>query len=353
MLLLKRQKPGMLGIDISTAAVKVLELGKDHDRYRVESFAVSSLPQGAIVDKAVANVELIGEAVKSALKMSGSRLKTAAVALPTSSVISKVITMPASLSEEELELQIELEADRYIPYPLDEVSLDFEVQGHNAKSPDMMDVLLVASRKENVEDRVAALEFSGLKAMVVDVESYAIENVFNMVLDPESERNVNQTTAIVDVGASLMALNVIHEGHSVYIREQAFGGKELTAEIQRKYGLSFAEAGIAKKLGGLPESYAAEVLEPFKQAMTQQITVSLQFFRSSAMNRTIDNLILAGGCASIRGIREYVEATLGIPTVVADPFARMSVSNKIKLHTLRTEAPSLMVACGLALRSFD
>jgi type IV pilus assembly protein PilM len=217
----------------------------------------------------------------------------------------------------------------------------------------MMDVLLVASRKENVEDRVAALEFCGLKAGIVDVESYAIENVFNLIMDPETERDVDRTVAVVDVGASLMALNVIKNGHSLYIREQAFGGKELTAEIQRKYGLSFAEAGIAKKLGGLPESYAAEVLEPFKQAMTQQINVSLQFFRSSSASSTIDSLVLAGGCASIRGIREYVESSLDIPTVIADPFSRMIVANRIKLQTLRAEAPSFMVACGLALRSFD
>lgn len=349
----QRQKPGLLGVDISTASVKVLELSRERGAYRVESLATAPLTSGAVVDKTVASVELIGEALKSVLKLSGTRLRTAAVAVPYSAVITKTITMPSSLSDDELELQVELEADRYVPYPLDEVSLDFEVQGPNRKSPELMDVLLVASRKENIEDRVAALELAGLKAGVIDMESYAIENVFNLILDCPSDPDSGRTVAVADVGASMMTLSVISGGRSIYIREQGFGGKELTEEIQRKYGLSSAEAGLAKKLGGLPEGYVPEVLEPFKQAMAQQINVSLQFFRSSSANRGIDGLVLAGGCASTRGIREYVETTLGIPTAVADPFANMSVSSRVKPQILRNEAPALIVACGLALRSFD
>jgi len=353
MFLFQRPKPGLLGIDISTAAVKLLELSRDKGTLRVEACAVAPLAPGAIVDRTVANVELLGDALKAVLKLSGTRLRTAAVAVPTSAVITKVITMPASLADDELELQIELEADRYVPYPLDEVSLDFEVQGPNAKNAELMDVLIVASRKENVDDRLAALDLAGIKAGVVDVESYALENALGIMLGPSPEGGVGQTTAIADVGATMMTLDVIHDGRSVYVREQGFGGKELTEEIQNKYGLSFAEAGLAKKLGGLPESYLEEVLDPFRQAMARQINVSLQFFRSSGANRPIDCLMLAGGCAQIRGIREYLEAALEIPTRIADPFAGMTLSNKIKAQTLRAEAPALMVACGLALRSFD
>jgi type IV pilus assembly protein PilM len=228
MFLLKRPKPGLLGIDISTAAVKLLELSKDKGVYRVESSAVTPLAQGAIVDRTVANVELLGDALKTVIKLSGTRLKTAALALPTSAVITKVITMPSSLSEEELELQIELEADRYIPYPLDEVSLDFEVQGPNAKTSDLMDVLIVASRKENVDDRLAALDLAGIKAGVVDVESYALENAFSVICELDPDHSSGHTTAIADVGATMMTLAVIHEGRSIYVREQGFGGKELT-----------------------------------------------------------------------------------------------------------------------------
>lgn len=350
---LRRQKPGLLGIDISSAAVKLVELSHVDSGYRVDSIAVAPLVQGAVVDKTLANVEQIGQAIKAVVKASGTRLKHAALAVPTSAVITKTIPMDASLSGEELELQVELEADRYVPYPLDEVSLDFEVLGPSEKSRDTMDVLLVASRRENVDDRVAALDYAGLKAGIVDVESYAIVNAYNTLLDRGEGFKSGSTVAVADVGATMMSLNVIHAGQGIYIREQAFGGKELTAEIQHKYGLSFAEAGLAKKLGSLPENYLAEVLEPFKQALVQQINVALQFFQSSSAHRDIDKLILAGGCASIRGIREYAEPALGLSTEIADPFANMARGIRVSPHTLRNEAPAMMVACGLALRSFD
>ncbi|MGX2039482.1 pilus assembly protein PilM [Methylocaldum sp. MU1018] len=353
MFFLNRKKPQLLGIDVSTAAVKLLELSRNGQRYRVESYAVAPLPLDAVIDKNIAKVELIGNAIKSVVKQSGTRLKHAAVAVPSSSVITKVISMPASLSEDELEGQLELEADQYIPYSLDEVSLDFEVQGRAEKNPEMVDVLLVASRKENVEDRVAALEMAGLKAEIVDVESYALENACNLILDQLPNYNPEQAIAVADVGSTMMTLNVIHNRRIIYTREQGFGGKQLTEEIQRRYGLSYEEAGLAKKHGGLPDNYLIEVLEPFKQAMAQQIGRSLQFFLSSSSHRTIDGLVLAGGCGSIQGIDRFVEDILGIPTTAANPFVDMSLAPRVKPQSLSNDAPALMIACGLALRSLD
>ncbi|MCU0734958.1 MAG: pilus assembly protein PilM [Methylotetracoccus sp.] len=352
---LRRQKPALLGIDISSAAVKLLELSRDGSTYRVESIGVAPLPQGAVVDKTLANVELIGQAIQSAVKRSGTKLKHAALAVPTSVVIAKTIQMPASLTDEELELQVNLEADRYVPYPLDEVRIDFEVLGPNEKNREWADVLLVASRRENVEDRVAAVEFAGLKADVVDVESYAIENAFELLPDVagDHDSDVEPAIAIADVGATTMTLSVIHGGRCIFNKEQGFGGRGLTELIQQKFGLTYAEAGHAKKLGTLPANYITEVLEPFKQSMAQQINVAMQFFHSSSANRGIDKLILAGGCASIRGMGTCAESMLGIPTTIANPFANMSVAQKVKPETMTAEAPAMMVACGLALRSFD
>jgi len=353
MFFLNRKKPPLLGIDISTAAVKLLELSRNGQHYRVESYSVAPLPIDAMIDKNIAKVEIIGNAVKAVVKQSSTRLKHAAVAVPSSSAITKVISMPASLNEDELEAQIELEADQYIPYSLDEVSLDFEVQGRAEKNPDMVDVLLVASRKENVEDRVAALEMAGLKAEIVDVESYALENACNLILDRLPNYNPDQTIAVADVGSTMTTLNVIHKRRIIYTREQGFGGKQLTEEIQRRYGLSYEEAGLAKKHGGLPDNYEPEVLSPFKQAMAQQIGRSLQFFLSSSSHRTVDSLILAGGCGSIPGIDRFVENILNIPTTIANPFATMSLAPRIKPQALINDAPALMTACGLALRSLD
>lgn len=353
MFFLKKKKPLLIAIDISTAAVKLLELSRNNSRMHVESYAVLPLPQDAVIDKNIADVEVIGNTIKSVYLQSESKLKHAAVAVAGSAVITKTISMPASLTDDEMEDQIALEADQYIPYSLDEVSLDFEVQGPSEKNPEMVEVLLAASRKENVEDRVAALEMAGLKAQVVDVEAYAIENAFSLLTDQLPDLKSDLTVAIADTGASMTTLNVIHQNRIIYTREQGFGGKQLTEEIQRRYGLSYEEAGLAKKHGGLPDNYSTEVLNPFKQAMAQQIGRSLQFFVSSSAHRGVDYIVLAGGCASIPGIDGLIEETLDIPTIVANPFINMTLSNKVKPQSLSNDAPALMIACGLALRSFD
>ncbi|GAB6068459.1 type IV pilus assembly protein PilM [Methylothermus subterraneus] len=352
-MLFKRKRPPLLGIDISSAAVKLLELSKQGARLRVESFAVEPLPADAVVDKNIASVEAVGKVIKSVVKKSGTRLKHAAVAVAGSAVITKVITMPASLSERELEDQIALEADQYIPYPLEEINLDFEVLGPNAKNPELNDVLLAASRRENVDNRVAALELAGLKAAVVDVEVYALENAFALLKRQLPPLPADRAVAVADVGAMMTTFNVLHQGRIIYTREQGFGGKQLTEEIQRRYGLSYEEAGLAKKQGGLPDSYTSEVLEPFKHAMVQQIGRSLQFFLSSNSHREVGALVLAGGCASIGGMDKLVEQKLGLPTSVANPFVEMTLAPRVNAQALRLEAPAMMIACGLAMRSFD
>jgi len=348
-----RGQSTVLGIDISTAAIKLLELSKTGNRYKVENYAVSPLPQDAVVDKNIANVDVIANSIQAAIKQSGTKTKDVCVAVAGSSVMTKIISMPASLTEGEMEEQILVEADQYVPYSLDEVNLDFEVQGVSDKSPEMVDVLLAASRQENVSDRVEVLEKAGLRAKIVDVEAFAMENAFALLADQLPEAEGAQTIAIADIGATMSTLNVLHDFRTVYTREQGFGGKQLTEEIQRRYGLSYEEAGLAKKHGGLPDNYVADVLDPFKQAMVQQIARSLQFFVSSSANRSIDSIVLAGGCASISGMEKIVEQSLGIPAYVANPFINMALSNKVKPQSLSNDAPAMMIACGLALRSFD
>jgi len=348
-----RKQNAVLSIDMSTAAVKLLELSRVGTRYRVESFAVAPLPQDAVVDKNIANVNVIADAIKVALKLSDSKLKQATVAVSGAAVMTKIITMPGSLTDDEMEEQIMIEADQYVPYSLEEVNFDFEVQRVNENNPEMVDVLLVATRRENVDDRVEALLKAGLKASIVDVEAFAMENAFSLLADQFEDSTGTKTVAIADIGSTLATLNVLHDGKVVYTREQGFGGKQLTEEIQRRYGLSYEEAGLAKRYGGLPDNYIVDVLEPFKKAMVQQIQRSLQFFVSSSANRGIDGIILAGGCASIPGIDKLVETGLGVPVYIANPFINMTLSNKIKPHALSNDAPTMMIACGLALRSFD
>ncbi len=348
-----RKRAHLLGIDISSAAIKLLELSKTGTRYKVESYAVAPLAQGAVIDNNISNADMISEAIKVALKRSGTRIRHACVAIAGSAAMTKTIPMSAHLSPDEMEEQIMVEADQYIPYSLDEVCLDFEVQKVNETNPDMVDVLLAASRKENVDERVDVLEQAGLKAEVVDVGAFAMENAFALLQDQLPRSQDEQTVAIADIGSTMTTLNILHEGRTIYTREQGFGGKQLTEEIQRRYGLSYEEAGLAKKHGGLPDNYNSDVLAPFNRALVQQVERSLQFFISSSANRRIDSIVLVGGCASIAGIDKLVEQELRIPTFIANPFINMALSNKVKPQSLSNDAPTMMIACGLALRSFD
>ena len=349
----KSKKPVILGLDISSTSVKLLELAQDGEKYQVESQVVEPLPDNAMTEKNIQDVEAVGETIKKAVKRSKTKIKDAAVAVAGSAVITKVIQMPADLKDDELEEQIALEADQYIPYPLEEINLDFEVMGPTENNPEMNDVLLAASRIENIELRSAALEIGGLKAKIVDVEAYCVEHAASLIAKQFDGDVADKVIAVIDIGATMTSLNVIENDKLIYTREQSFGGKQLTEEIMRRYGLSYEEAGKLKKAGGLPDNYIPEVLEPFKETIAQQVSRFLQFFYTSGAHNSVDMIALAGGCASIPGIDELVESQLDTPTVIANPFADMSLSSNVNAQALSNDAPALMIACGLALRSFD
>lgn len=342
----------LLGLDISSRAVKLIEISQKGKRYRVESYAVEPLPANAVVERTIRDVKAVADTIKRAVKRSGTRAKTAAVAVAGSAVITKIMTLPAGLTDDELGSQIETEADQSIPFPLEEVKLDYLVLGPSDKTPQMVDVLLAASRSENVDARIEAIELAGLTAKFVCVEPYALEAPFALIAQQLLGGGLG-TVAVVDIGATMTMLNVMHNLKTIYTREQIFGGKQLTEAIHQRYGLSMEEAGKAKKLGGLPEEYITEVQEPFKEAMAQQISRSLQFFFSSNPSTRVDQIILAGGCANIPGTAALIEAKTGIPTSIANPFAGMSLSPRINPQALGNDAPAMVIACGLALNHYS
>jgi type IV pilus assembly protein PilM len=347
----KKARP-VIGLDISSTSVKLLELSRHGDRYRVETYAVKPLPPNAVVEKNINDQEAVAEVIRAMVKQSKTKLKHAAVAVAGSAVITKMIDLPAGLSDDAMETQISLEADQYIPFPLEEVAIDFEVQGISPRNPEQVEVLLAACRRENVEMRAGVLQLSELIPEKVDIEAYSMERAFELISE-QLEDQEGQVVAIIDIGATMTTLSVLVDGKTVYTREQLFGGKQLTEEIQRRYGLSREEAGLAKKQGGLPDDYDNEVLAPFKEAVVQQVTRSLQFFFSASQYNDVDYIILAGGVASLEGLVGLIEEKLGTQTVVANPFARMSVSSRVNAVSLANDAPSLMIVTGLAMRSFD
>ncbi|MCX7139169.1 MAG: pilus assembly protein PilM [Proteobacteria bacterium] len=352
--LFKSKAPPLIGCDISSSSVKLVEIAEvGKNVYRVERYSIEPLPRDAVVDGNINNLEAVSDCLKRGWKRMGTNIKGLALALPSAAVITKKIVVPAGQLENELELQVETEANQYIPFALDEVNLDFQVIGPAPNSPDDVEVLIAASRKEKIEDRVAAAEAAGLKALVVDIESFAIQTAFELIERALPENGKDQNIAIVDVGTTMMNLNVLRNGQSIYMREQPFGGNTLTQEIQRAFGMSPEEAEAAKRTGGLPDNYDAEVLAPFMDTLGLEVARALQFFFTSTQYNQVNHILLAGGCAAIPGIDEVTTRRTSVPSMIANPFANMALSSKIRPKNLATDAPSLMVACGLAMRRFD
>jgi len=351
--LLLKKRNAVLGIDISTSSVKVLELSRSGQHYRVEAKALEPLPPGAVSDRNISDPDEVGAAIRRAVRASGSSLKQAAVAVPTSAVITRTVPMPADRSEEEIETEIRLEAPKYIPYPLDEVYLDFEVRGVSESNPDTLDVTIVASRRENVELRQEALEAAGLKAKIVDVDAYALENALNLMADRHPSIRLEHRIAVLDIGATLTTLTVIQNGATLYTRDQTFGCDQLTASIADAYGLSREQAEVARLTGDLPADYQATVLEPFMQSAVDQIKHSLQFFTSASHYGSVDCIVLLGGGALHSGMDRFVTDRTGIPAFLGNPFDQMSSARRVNRATLMQEGPLFTIACGLALRSFD
>ncbi len=344
----------LLGLDISSSSIKMVELTADgKEGYRVERYAIEVLPKDAVSDGNVANLEGVVDCVKRAWKRMSTSTRNVAMALPASAVITKKIIVPSGLRDEELEVQVESEANQYIPFSIDEVNLDYQVIGPAPSVPDELEVLIAASKKERVEDRVAVAEAAGLNAAVVDVESLASLAAFELIERQLPESGSNRIVALIDAGSNVMNVTMMRNGQQLYTREQAFGGGQLTQDIMRHYGMTYEEAEAAKRSGNLPEGYETELQIPFMENLALEISRALQFFFTSTQFNQIDHIVLAGGCAVMPGIDEMVATRTQVNTIIANPFANMVLSNNVRAKSLLADSSSLMVACGLALRRFD
>ncbi|MDR2788569.1 MAG: pilus assembly protein PilM [Candidatus Accumulibacter sp.] len=344
----------LIGLDVCSSAVKMVELAHDgKNGYRVERYSVEVLPRDVVSDGNIVNLETAAETIKRAWRKLATSTRSVAAALPVAHVITKKIIVADGQKEEELELLVESEANQYIPFPLDEVNLDFQIIGPAPALQGEIEVLIAASRKEKVEDRVAAIESAGLKPVVMDVESYAVLSSLELILKQLPGGGKGRIVALVDVGANMMNLTVLRDGQQLYAREQAFGGNQLTQDIARLYGMTFAEAEADKRRNALPENYEAALLQPFVENMALEVSRALQFFFTSTQFSKVDHIVLSGGCAVLPGSIEVIASRTQIDTIMANPFADMALSDRVRANSLLADASSLMVACGLALRRFD
>lgn len=352
---LHTKAPPLIGVDICSSSIKIVELNAlpKSGGYVVERYAIEPLSKGIVSEGNINNVEAVADALRRAWKRMGTRIRNVGMALPAAAVITKKILLPSGLREEDLEYQVEAEANQYIPFAIEEVNLDFQVVGPAPGNVAEVEVLLAASRKANVEDRVAAAQAAGLKAVVMDIETYAAEMSFGQICSQLPGGAADQCVALVDVGSSVMNVNVLRNGQSVYTRDQQVGGEQLTQMIQNTFGLSAEEAEAGKRNGGLPENYEHDVLEPFCESVAGEIARALQLFSTSTQYNEVGYLVLAGGCATLAGLDDLVATRTQVSTLIANPFAQMTLSGRIKPRQLQVDAPSLMIACGLAMRRFD
>jgi type IV pilus assembly protein PilM len=351
--LLGRKNPPLFGLDISSLDIKLVELSEGSNKsYRLERYASEPLPKGAVLDGNIENIEQVTEAVRKLVKKSGTSAKNVAMAMPASAVITKKIILGGTLTEQALEVQVESEASQYIPFSMDEVSLDFCVLGPAANAEEDIEVMLAASRKEKIEDRVAIIQAAGLQAKVMDIESYAARAAVSRLVDQQANGGKDQIYAIFQIGSKRTYIFIMLNGEVIYEREQQFGGAQLTQDIVRNYGLSIEEAEQKKKNGDLPDTYEMELLEPFLESAALEVTRAIQFFFTSTPFTRVDQIYLTGGCAVISGLVDIIAERTKISTAVVSPFKGMELGSGVNEKALRNDAPAYMVACGLALRRF-
>jgi type IV pilus assembly protein PilM len=343
----------MMGLDISSSSVKMVELSQDKSGNLVlEHCAILPLERGWIADGNIERFDEVADAVRRLIKKSGTKTRNAAMALPPSAVITKKIMLPGGLSDQELELQVEAEANQYIPFPLDEVSLDFCIVGPGSNSAGDIEVLIAASRREKVQDIQGLAEAAGLKPVIVDVESYASRLATGRLIARLPQQGQNSIVALFEVGALTTSMQVIRNDEILYDRDQAFGGAQLTQLIVRQYGFSHEEAESKKRSGELPDDYEGTVLRPFLDSMVQEVGRALQFFFTSTPHNRVDYVMLAGGSAALPGLTAAVTQHTTFACSVVNPFEGMEMGSSIRLKKMAREAPSYLTSCGLALRRF-
>lgn len=344
----------IVGLDIGSSCVKAVEVVPRGDGFELAHLGIAPLPHDAIVDGAFLNSGAIADAIREALGKSGSKAKHVAAAVSGHSVIVKKISVPA-MTVEELEESIRWEAEQYIPFDVNEVNLDFEVIQHgDAERP--MEVLLVAAKRDLIDDYVNLIGEAGLTPSVIDVAGFAVENAFEANYEPGPE----DVVAVINIGAQVTNINVVSGGVPAFTRDVSTGGNQYTAEIQRALSISFDEAERIKI--GEPSARESQDVVPqeVEQAMRSvtnnlvgEIARSLDFFSATAADTRIQRLVLAGGSARVPGIDTVFRERTGLSVEILNPLHKMMPSNRFDPEFLAQVGPALGVGVGLALRRVD
>lgn len=348
-----QRRRGLMGVDISATRVKLLELDSAGDEFRALAYASEPMPAGAIQEFQVLDAEVVARAVLRALERSGSRTRDAAIAVSGPSVISKTILMPASLDDAGLEQQIYFDAAHHIPHPVEEVNLDFQILGPDSNNARFNRVLLVACRRDNIEMRTAALEMAHMRVALVDVEEYALDNACTLLAGQVEGVSTADSIAVFDIGANGTRLTIQRDGRSLYTREIDFGGAALDTGLLERYELTGFEALQTRlRTGAIGAPDLADDVHRFAERLAVHIDRTLTFYQSVAAggDEAIDRVVLVGGPTCYPGLQAALVELLPWPVSLGNPLEGMLASAAARRNHIDSDAPSLMIAAGLALR---
>ncbi len=349
------KKKNMLGLDIGSSSVKAVELKQTKRGLQLVHFRMVPLPPEAIVDGAIMNSSAVVDAISELISLENIKTKDCATSICGHSVIVKKIKLP-QMTEEELEESIQWEAEQYIPFDITDVNLDVQILGSDEHDVGQMEVVLVAAKKDIINDNMAVLLESGLNPQVMDVDAFAVENMF------EATYGIQEgTVALANIGASIININIVRNGVSTFTRDITMGGSQFTEEIQKQLQVSHEEAE-SLKLGGdlgapsetteavIPQEVGG-IIRSVSETMAAEIQRSLDFFAATATDDKISRLFLMGGSSKVPGLTSVVESRLGIPTEIVNPFQAIEINEKnFNVSHINEVAPAAAVAVGLALR---
>lgn len=352
--LFKKSKP-LVGLDIGSSAVKAVELAKTKKGYQVSGFAYEPLGPDAVVDGAIMGNQtgVVADAIRRVFASGQFKPKGVATGVSGHSVIVKRVVLPAA-NAEEVDASIQLDAEQHIPFDIGEVNLDYSLIGVAGQAPSDepgTEVVLVVAKKEKIQNHTHVISLAGRTPEVVDIDAFALQNAFeaNYIVDP------NATIALLNIGASLMNINITKGGVPLLIRDVSVGGHQYTDILQKELQLNFQEAEDLKlgKSGGPEAELAQPLLESITDMLIMEVQKTFDFFRETYPLETIAQVLLSGGTSRIIGLAEKIEETFGFPTEVLDPFKSIAVGPKVDAAQVRSLGPALAVAVGLALRGFD
>jgi type IV pilus assembly protein PilM len=343
------KKKDVIGLDIGSSSIKLVELGEGRGGYKLQNLAISPLPPEAIVDGALMDSVIIIDAIRDLVSSSKTKIKNVVASVSGHSVIVKKITLPF-MTEAELEESIQWEAERYIPFDINDVNIDFQIFGSGQENPDVMDVVLVAAKKDIINDYVSVIMESGLNPVIIDIDSFALENMLAINYEVDKDEIV----AMANVGASVTNINIIKNNVSGFTRDIFQGGNQITEEIQRQLHVDYEEAEkvkVGSKMDVASQPVIQNVLKTASESLAIEIGNSLDFFQSTTTYEKVNRLYLSGGGSKIKDFDVILQQQIGIPVEIINPFKKIEYSERnFDLEYLREIGPVMAVGVGLASR---